>query len=187
MTTSVVENQLLQVRLPGRIFRRRGRWWWKVQLPGEKGPRDRALKPEGSRRATADRRLAEEIAFAMWQEALRAETEAKVQVEHAARTQRLRLHYRERMNALRDVIDSAEARAETETAARAKLQAKLNDLQNRTPQVAPCECCGSRVLDDRLQRIDSGQQLCPSCLEMLRQAAKRQQPAADGSGKPENL
>ena len=187
MATGVIENESPQVKLPGRIFRRRGRWWWKVQLPCETSPRDRALKPEGSRCATSDRRLAEEIAFAMWQEALRAEAEAKVKVEHAVRTQRLRLHFRERLNALRDVIDSAEARAEAEAAARAKLQSKLNDLRDQSPQAAPCECCGSRVPADQLQRIDSGQRLCPGCLDMLRQAARRQRrPTADDAG-PENL
>jgi hypothetical protein len=187
MATAVIQNQSPQVRLPGRIFRRRGRWWWKVQLPGQAAPRDRALRPEGSRYATSDRQLAEEIAFAIWQEALRAETEAKVRIEHAARAQRLKLHYRERMNALKDVIGSAEARAEAESAARAKLQARLDDLRNQTPQTAPCECCGSRFPDDQLQRIDSGQRLCVSCLDMLRQAARRQRPAIAGPGSPENL
>jgi len=123
--------------------------------------------------ATSNRQLAEEIAFAIWQEALRAETEAKVRVEHAAQMQRLKLRYRERMNALKELIGSSEARAEAESAARARLQVTLDDLRNQTPSVTPCDCCGSRVPDDQLQRIDSGQRLCASCLDMLRRAARR--------------
>ena len=91
------------------------------------------------------------------------------------------------MDALKDMIGSAEARAEAESAARAKLQAQLDDLRNQTPPTAPCECCGSRIPDDQLQRIDSGQRLCASCLDMLRQAARRQRPAIAGPGSPENL
>jgi len=186
MATAVIQNQSPHVRLPGRMFRRRGRWWWKVQLPGQAAPRSRALRPEGSRYATSDRQLAEEIAFGIWQEAVRAQTEAKVKLEHAAQTQRLKLRYRKRMNALKDVIDGAEARAEAETAARARLQAKLDDLRHQAPPTTPCECCGSRVPDDQLQRIDSGQRLCASCLDMLRQAARRRSATA-GPDLLENL
>ena len=71
-------TQSPEVKLPGKLFRKKSRWWWTVQLPGEARPRSRALKPEGSRVATTDRRQAQEIAFAMWEQAVRTETEAKV-------------------------------------------------------------------------------------------------------------
>jgi hypothetical protein len=185
ISTNSIQKESPQARLPGKIFCRRGRWWWRAQLPGQAAPRSRALKPEGARYATSDRQLADQIAFAMWQEALRAESEAKVKAERAARMHRLKLRYHERMNALRDRIGSAEARAEAESAARARLQAALDELRSRTPQTAPCECCGSRVPDDQLQRIDSGQRLCASCLDMLRQTTRRE-PTPPGPDSPEN-
>jgi len=169
-----VENESPQVRLPGRLYRKQAHWWWNVQLPGEKSARHHALKPEGSRRATTDRQLAEEIAFHLWREAVQAEAKAAAMTEHAAQVQRLRMHFREKMKALRDVIARAEARAEAETAERAKLEVKLNSLRNQLTQMAPCDCCGRSIPQSELQPIDSGQRLCRSCMDDLRRATRRQ-------------
>ncbi len=166
-------NNCPQAKLPGRLYRKQSRWWWTVQLPGEKSSRSRAMKPEGSRCATTDRQLAEEIAFHLWQEAVRAEAEALARAEQVVRMQRLRLYFREKLKTLRDVIARAEARAEAETAERQKLEVKLNSLQNRLTQMASCECCGRSVPESELQPIDSGQRLCRCCLDGLRQATQR--------------
>ena len=40
--------------LPGTIYSRNGRYWYKVQLPGEGRPVTRLLKAAGSKFATAD-------------------------------------------------------------------------------------------------------------------------------------
>ena len=69
--------------LPGTIHQKNNRWWWKVQLPGEKKVKDHGLKPEGKRYATSDAKVAEEIAREMWVNAIRAETEAKSRAEMA--------------------------------------------------------------------------------------------------------
>jgi len=37
--------------IPGSFYKRNGRWWWKVQLPGDKYPKALALKPYGVRYA----------------------------------------------------------------------------------------------------------------------------------------
>ena len=66
------------VTLPGSLYQKNGRWWWKVRLPGETKTRARALKPEGSRYAATDRQEAEEVARAMWRFAIEAEIEAKL-------------------------------------------------------------------------------------------------------------
>ena len=50
------------VNLPGSLYQRNGRWWWKVQLPGEKKTKARPLKPIGSRYATTDHAVAVECA-----------------------------------------------------------------------------------------------------------------------------
>jgi len=69
---------LTSVTLPGSLYQKNGRWWWKVRLPGETKTRARALKPEGSRYATTDRQEAEEVAREMWRLAIEAEMEAKL-------------------------------------------------------------------------------------------------------------
>jgi len=167
-------NESPHPRLPGRVYRRQGRWWWNVQLPGEESPRSRALKPDGSRCATTDRQRADEIAFTLWQEALQAQAKAVARGEEAVRIQQLRLHFREKMKALSDVIASAEARAEAETAERARLEVKLNSLRNQLTQMASCECCGCSVPQSELQSIDSGQRLCRTCMGDLHRATQRQ-------------
>jgi len=48
--------------LPGCFYQRGDRWYWKVQLPGEDRPKSRPLTPYGSRYATRDRGVAEEVA-----------------------------------------------------------------------------------------------------------------------------
>jgi hypothetical protein len=177
-----------QIRLPGKMHRKRGRWWWKVRLPGEKTSRSRALRPQGRRLATTDRQLAQEIAFNLWQKAVRAEAEAAVKAEQATRTLRLKRHFRQKVKTLADEVTWAEARAKVETTARAKLQATLDGLTSARPPepkpparpMTPCECCGRDVSQDQLQRIDSGQRLCPQCLDELRRAAR--QPPAEESG-----
>jgi len=178
-------NESPHAKLPGRLYRKQARWWWNVQLPGDKSSRSRALKPQGARCATTDRQLAEEIAFHLWQEAVRAEARAAARTEQVMRMQRLRLHFREKLKALRDVIASAEARAEAETAERLTLEVKLNSLRNQLTQMSPCESCGRSVPQSELQLIDSGQRLCRSCLDDLRRATQRQpsqvQRAEDGT------
>ncbi len=174
-------NESPHARLPGRLFRKQARWWWSVQLPGEKSSRNRALKPEGARCATMDRQLAEEIAFRLWQEAVRAEAKAAATVEQAARIQRLRLQFREKTRTLRDVIATAEARAEAETAGRLQLEARLNSLRDQLTQTVPCECCGRSVPQSELQAIDSGQHLCRGCLDDLRLATQQQPSQSHGA------
>lgn len=166
-------NESPHATLPGRLYRKQARWWWNVQLPGEKSSRSRALKPQGARCATTDRQLAEEIAFHVWQEAVRTEARAAARAEQTLRVQRLRLHFRRKLKTLRDVIATAEARAEAETAQRLKLEVRLNSLRNELTQMAPCDCCGRNVPQSELQPIDSGQRLCRCCLDGLHQAAQR--------------
>ncbi|MBN1509291.1 MAG: hypothetical protein JW955_20770 [Sedimentisphaerales bacterium] len=167
-------NESPQARLPGRVYRKRGRWWWEVQLPGEQSPRSRALTPDGPRSATTDRQRVDEIAFRLWEEALRAQTRALVMAEQAARIQQLRLQFREKARALRDVIARAEARAEAETAERARLEVKLNGLRNQLTQMVSCGCCGRSVPESELQPIDSGQRLCRTCMNDLHRVTQRQ-------------
>jgi len=56
-------------QLPGSFYQRGGRWWWKVQLPGESKPKARPLRPVGARYATRDRAVAEQVALEMLRQA----------------------------------------------------------------------------------------------------------------------
>ena len=44
------------------IYSNKGRFWWKVTLPGEAKVKHIPLKPDGARYATKDRKVAEAIA-----------------------------------------------------------------------------------------------------------------------------
>lgn len=68
-----------KVTLPGSLYEKNSRWWWKVKLPGETRVSARGLKPKGARFATADRDEAEKVAREMWESAIRAEVQAQVQ------------------------------------------------------------------------------------------------------------
>lgn len=68
-----------KVTLPGSLYQKNSRWWWKVKLPGETRVRARGLKPKGARLATADRDEAEKVAREMWESAIRAQVQAQVQ------------------------------------------------------------------------------------------------------------
>ena len=131
-----------QMELPGTLYQRGTRWWWRVRLPGEDKSRARALKPAGSRTATTDGDLAREIAREMWRlaEATEASEASKVSPDVEA-------------------IPSGLAEVEDGPI----------EVQPRLAKTAVCECCGSNhLLHDELVRIDSGQLLCAACLAELR-------------------
>ena len=56
--------------LPGSLYQRNGRYWWKAQLPGDEKVKARPLKPIGSRYATTDYAVAVECARQLLQEQL---------------------------------------------------------------------------------------------------------------------
>ena len=63
--------------LPGNMYRKNKRWWWKVKLPGEDRTRARALKAAGAQFAATSRKVAEQVAREMWELAIEAQTEAR--------------------------------------------------------------------------------------------------------------
>ena len=56
--------------LPGAIYARHGRYWYKVQLPGETKPVARPLAPLGSKFATTDYDVAVELASNLYHQAI---------------------------------------------------------------------------------------------------------------------
>ncbi|MHC4433048.1 MAG: hypothetical protein ACYTBS_14495 [Planctomycetota bacterium] len=108
-----------KVALPGQMYQKKGRWWWKVRLPGEPRLRERALKPEGARFGAKTRKVAEEAAFEMWRLALGTEGEARGRAELKAESERkiarARAECREKIAASESALAEAERKLEVET------------------------------------------------------------------------
>ncbi len=51
-----------KAKLPGCVYKKRGRYYWKVKLPGEAEVKARPLVPTGGRYATKDKGVAVEVA-----------------------------------------------------------------------------------------------------------------------------
>ncbi|MBN2138185.1 MAG: site-specific integrase [Sedimentisphaerales bacterium] len=54
------------LKLNGSIYCRKGRWWWKVKLPGQSKFTYHPLRPKGAKFATKDRTIAEQVAQELW-------------------------------------------------------------------------------------------------------------------------
>ena len=102
-----------KVSLPGSLYQKNNRWWWKVKLPGQTRLKAVGLKPKGARFATTDRAEAEQVALGMWESAIRSEVQAQA-----------RAKAREKAKAVAKEMAGVEAEA-AETAAR--LKAKIMD------------------------------------------------------------
>ena len=148
MENESTAGELPQTELPGTLYQRGTRWWWRVRLPGEDKSRARALKPEGSRTATTDGDLAREIAREMWRLAEAAEASEASEVS---------------------------TEVEAISPARGEVEDRPIEVQPPLAKTAVCECCGSNhLLQDELVKIDSGQLLCGACLAELRGKAGEQ-------------
>jgi len=115
----------LKARLPGTFFRRKQRWWWRVRLPGENRIRSRSLRPEGDQCGTKSRETAETLALDLWQQALVAETEARIRLE-------TRHQAEEKARAYADLVERLSTRARRLIARQASA-AKIPRPQLRYP------------------------------------------------------
>jgi len=57
-------------KLPGTIWQNRGRWYWRVKLPGREKRENLPLRPIGAKYATNDRGVAEEVARMIYRRAI---------------------------------------------------------------------------------------------------------------------
>ncbi|MBL7186189.1 MAG: hypothetical protein ISS70_07665 [Phycisphaerae bacterium] len=127
--------------LPGEMYQKNGRWWWKVRLPGEARVRARALKPDGARVAPKTRKVAEEVACERWRLSIEAETEARVKSEIQAKAEKavaqakaeaadaiakVEAECHEQLEAGAQALAKAQEKARAEAAKRASVEAKLS-------------------------------------------------------------
>lgn len=180
-----MKTKQARVSLPGEMYRKRDRWWWKVRLPGENRLRARSLRPLGASAGTTSRRVAEEVALAMWEAASVAESHvefarARQESAHARAEAHCRLHH---PRAAPDVdgeeeniqtlavnpseipdltvdIDLTAGGGDLFTLANCLVDGAGREAQDQ----ARCDCCESTdFYAEYLMLIDSGQQLCPRC------------------------
>jgi len=164
-----------RITLPGKAYRRGNRWWWRVKLPGEDKARARPLKAAGAKAAATDIEEAERIAFEMWEQAVSEQAQMKARIESSESIERLKAQFLDKVRHFTEIVQNATAKAEAEVQARVEAEARLDELTRHTPpQTRACECCGlADVPATQLQRIDSGQFLCATCLTTLRRDAVR--------------
>lgn len=155
-----------------------------MALPGEDKPKARPLKPEPAKAATEDRKTAEKVAFELWEEAVRETAGRRIRAEADQTIARLKAQFLQKVRDFSQVLQAAKAKAEAEAQARAEAEAKLRSagsqpapasVEGTCPvETVTCECCGTTgIAISNVQRIDSGQLLCPDCLTALRAEVKR--------------
>ena len=116
-------KESFKVSLPGSLYQKNARWWWKVKLPGETRLKDMGLKPKGARFATTDRVEAEEVAVGIWESAIRKEVQGQA-----------RARAREKAKAVAKEMARVEAEAAQTVA---NLKAKIVDMVDNAR--AECE------------------------------------------------
>ncbi len=131
-----------KVQLPGTFFCRKQRWWWRVRLPGEERVKSRSLRPDGDQCGTKSREIAETLAFDLWQQALVAETEARVRLE-------TRHQSREKARAYADLVDRLSTRARRLIVRQASESKSHKPNRRRTSQG---RSKSSKTLQDRSKR-----------------------------------
>lgn len=113
------------IALPGEFYQRADRWWWRVKLPGENRAKARPLKPDGAKTAAADRETAARIAFEMWEQAVREHAVRQIRLESTEKIERLKAQFLDKVRYFTELVETANAKIEAETKARAEAEAKL--------------------------------------------------------------
>jgi len=175
-----------EVSLPGSLYQKNNRWWWKVKLPGQTRLKATGLKPKGARFATTDRAEAEEVALGMWESAIRSEVQAQtrakarekakavagVEAETAQTVARLKakiMEYEEELRQCNEAIVQARELANAESERRKQAEAKLEEILGGMKKTGTCDCCGKAdIPEDELSTIDSGHRLCADCFASMR-------------------
>jgi len=123
-----MKGQSLKVTLPGELYERTGRWWWRARLPGEDKAKARPLKAPEAAEATDDRDRAEQIAVEMWEQAVRQNEARRISLDSTGKIERLKAQFLDKVRQLTEIVESANAKAQAEAQARAEIEAKLNAM-----------------------------------------------------------
>jgi hypothetical protein len=121
-------SQAPQIALPGELYQRADRWWWRVKLPGEDKAKARPLKAEGAKAAAEDRVTAEKIAFEMWEHTLQENAARQIKLESTEKIERLKAQFLDKVRHFTELVETANAKIEAEAKARAEAEAKLAQM-----------------------------------------------------------
>lgn len=179
----------LKVTLPGDIYQKNNRWWWKVQLPGENKPKERALKLAGLRSATTDRKIAEEVAREMWQLAIAAEAEKRVRAEAKAEAEQKAKSYTEAIAKVQAEADETIAKIKAE-AANSVAQAKAEyeeKLRVYTEALARAEEKAKVEAEERAKAEAKAQAEAKSRVEAEERARLQAEMRAETEAKPKEV
>lgn len=153
------------VKLPGKMYRVKGRWRWRVRLPGERRIRARALKPEGSRVGTRKKTEATNIAFELYLEAVREQAKA----DCGQTVSSLKARFLEKTQDLSGISRKMDKKVRKYEQELAEARARLDRIADVVAETFACECCGTNGFSIyALHHIDSGQLLCADCLESIK-------------------
>jgi len=122
------KKQPVKVTLAGHIYQRGTRWWWSAALPGEDKPKARPLKAEGDKVATDNRKQAEEVALAMWEQAIWDAAHKQSKAKADQKVARLKAQFQEKVRDFSQVIERATAKVQAEKRARVAAETKLQKL-----------------------------------------------------------
>lgn len=167
-----MKGQPFQVSLPGTAYQRGQCWWWYVKLPGEDRPRARALKPKGQKTTTKDLQTAAQVAFELWEQAVRDDAQRRVRIDADEKIARLKAKFLQKMHDVSQVVNRLPGRDGVEVGEKATGNVQPTTGSCDVEVTMMCGCCESRdVPPTALRPIDSGQLLCPACLAELKAAA----------------
>jgi hypothetical protein len=139
-STTEEPGQAPRAPLPGELYRRADRWWWRVKLPGEDKAKARPLKLDGAKADADVRETAERIAFEMWERAVEENVARQVKIDSTEKIERLKAQFLDKVRHFAELVETANAKMEAEAKARVEAEEKLKQwsaVQIVTPDPDP--------------------------------------------------
>jgi hypothetical protein len=178
--------------LPGELYQRVDRWWWRVKLPGEDKVRTRPLRPAGVDAADG-RETAERTAFEMWERAVEDNAARQIRMESTEKIERLKAQFLDKVRHFTELVETANAKLEAEARARAEAEEKLRRLSVvGTPLPAgnqpaalgqqPPVDHGQPVDDNAGQKTERGGEPAVQIAAQAQEAEKAAPPASNPQG-----
>jgi hypothetical protein len=114
--------------LPGELYWRENRWWWRVKLPGEDKTKARPLGQETGETSAGAREVAEKITFEMWEDAVRENVLQQAKLESAEKIERLKAQFLDKVRHFTELMETTNAKLEAQEKARTEAEAKLAQM-----------------------------------------------------------
>jgi chromosome segregation ATPase len=159
----------LRATLPGTVFKRGKRWWWKVQLPGEPREKARSLIPEGERCGVTSLKKAAEVALAMWQRAIASVAEKLAREKARIRAIRRAAAWARRLRQAKR--EAAKAAAQRQAAYDKTIEAHKEQAKALTQKIQQAEAELDRVILAQKRKCDGRVRACKASAARARERA----------------